>query len=187
MQLIVITPESPVAGEPAILTAMLRQGADHVHLRHPSIPAQEMRRILRQMPPSMIPRVHIHDCFGLVGEFPDIGVHLNGRNPIEPKGHRGMLSRSCHSVAETAIGRYDYVTLSPVFPSISKPGYRGHFTDDELQGLMPGKVVALGGVTCERIGVVKRYPFMGVAVLGAVWQSDDPLEMVRKFRKFADL
>jgi len=36
-------------------------------------------------------------------------------------------------------------------------------------------VLALGGVTAERLPQVRAFGFDGVAVLGAVWQADDPV------------
>ncbi|MDE6427651.1 MAG: thiamine phosphate synthase, partial [Muribaculaceae bacterium] len=62
--------------------------------------------------------------------------------------------------------------LSPIFSSISKPGYAHEFTDEELMSIPEGKVFALGGICRERIAELKRYPFRGVAVLGAVWNQD---------------
>ena len=65
--------------------------------------------------------------------------------------------------------------LSPVFDSISKAGYRGAFPPQELdgaarRGLIDHKVVALGGVSAQKMPQVHAWGFGGVALLGAVWE-----------------
>lgn len=88
------------------------------------------------------------------------------------------VSRSCHSLEEVA--RYkewcSYVTLSPVFNSISKQGYNAAFSQEELVrakdlNIIDEKVVALGGIGPENIAQIKELGFGGAAVLGAIWKS----------------
>ncbi len=80
------------------------------------------------------------------------------------------MSRSLHSVEEIAGVKEDYVFLSPVFPSISKPGYGGSLNLEELKVVVNRKVIALGGITEERLPIVERIGFGGAAMLGAVWR-----------------
>ena len=68
------------------------------------------------------------------------------------------------------------------FDSISKQGYHSAFTGETLSALddIPTPVIALGGVTPERIPYLKRYNFNGFAMLGAIpWNS--PATTVRQF------
>ena len=68
------------------------------------------------------------------------------------------------------IGRYSYVTLSPIFDSISKMGYVSKFRLDELPAALAGKrVVALGGVTPEAFPALREAGFIGAAMLGWLW------------------
>ena len=135
----------------------------------------------------------VHDNFGLCHEYGLGGVHLNGRNPMAPPNHEGSVSRSCHSLEE--ISRYkgecDYLTLSPIFNSISKQGYMAAFGPGQLaaardSGQIDRRVIALGGVTLENIPRVKELGFGGVAILGDVWQRmadgsvDEYLASLRK-------
>lgn len=67
----------------------------------------------------------------------------------------------------------DYLFLSPIFDSISKAGYRSAFSHEQLQraadeGVIDRKVIALGGVTPERIPYLHSLGFGGVAMLGAL-------------------
>lgn len=103
------------------------------------------------------------------------------------------VSRSCHSFEEVEAaldGGCDYVFLSPVFDSISKPGYGSAFTPEQLQwararGIINRRVVALGGIDAENIPVAALCGFGGVAVLGALWGDDsgNPGEVARRFEK----
>jgi thiamine-phosphate pyrophosphorylase len=82
---------------------------------------------------------------------------------------------------------FDYVFLSPVFDSISKPGY---FRNDELgmmsdewKALVKTKVIALGGIDASNIHKTKELGFDGAAVLGAVWgESEMVLQSFKEIR-----
>lgn len=176
MNLLVITPEQPAPNEPQLIAQMLRQGVWRVHLRHPGI---DLLPLLEQIPAELHPRITLHDQFHLAAKFPGVGVQLNSRNPIPPASLAGLTSRTCHSLQELSLPA-NYCTLSPIFPSISKPGYSGSFTHEQLLSLPPNKIIALGGISLERIPHLKRYPFMGVAMLGQVWHSPSPLSTIDK-------
>ena len=71
--------------------------------------------------------------------------------------------------------KLDYMSLSPIFDSISKSGYRAAFTRDELieahrQGIINERVLALGGVTFDRIDEVLEMGFGGAMILGDAWR-----------------
>ena len=92
-----------------------------------------------------------------------------------PDGWQGHVSRSCHSLEE--VKQYknacDYVFLSPIFDSVSKQGYVSAFAYETLKqasgdGIIDGKVVALGGVTPDKISRLRSLNFGGAAMLGCV-------------------
>lgn len=63
--------------------------------------------------------------------------------------------------------------LSPIFDSVSKQGYTSAFTDNVLKqaskdGIIDNKVVALGGVTPDKINYLRQLNFGGAAMLGCV-------------------
>ena len=89
----------------------------------------------------------------------------------------------CHSVAEVeAARRAAFVTISPVAPTLSKPGYgpalgvAGVRAAVEAAGAVP--VFALGGVTPENARSFRDAGAYGVAVMGAVLRADDPRAVV---------
>lgn len=192
MKWIVITRPDFIPGEALFVDRLFSHGLDLLHLRKPESDIRDCKRLLDTISPEWLPKIVVHDHFELCSEYGLGGVHLNGRNPMPPQGHKGTLSRSCHSLEEieTYMTCCDYLTLSPIFNSVSKQGYMAAFTADQLlaaksKGLINQKVVALGGVTLQNIPQVKNFGFGGVAVLGDVWQRvgdadvDDYLDSLR--------
>ena len=193
MEWIVITSPEFLQGEADFIDRLFGHGLDRLHLRKPGADIWECRRLLDGISREWLPQIVVHDNFGLCREYGLGGVHLNGRNPMAPPNHEGSVSRSCHSLEE--ISRYkgecDYLTLSPIFNSISKQGYMAAFGPGQLaaardSGLIDSRVMALGGVTLENIPRVKELGFGGVAILGDVWQRmadgsvDEYLASLRK-------
>lgn len=177
MRRIIITPEEPVPHEAERIACMLRHGAERVHLRHPGISEHAAASILDGIPSDLRPRVSLHDHFGLAVTY-GTGVHLNRRNPFPPSRLTGPVSSSCHNVDELlhAIGN-DYNFYSPVFASISKPGYGGDGTigkDLQIvldQHVVNDRVFALGGVTPKHFEQIEAMGFGGAAMLGAAWHE----------------
>ena len=107
------------------------------------------------------------------------GVHLAGFDRF-PKEYPGIVGRSCHSLDEVRraeLDGVDYVTISPVFETESKPGYGpplglGGLGRIARQAHVP--VYALGGVDLGRVAACRDTGAAGVAVQGAVARSPDP-------------
>jgi thiamine-phosphate pyrophosphorylase len=129
------------------------------------------------------------------------GRHLAANDPwpnvpAEPAGHAGatrsgercaptlagergaLLGRSCHSRAEVAAAAAHgahYATLSPVFPSASKPGYGPPLGPNAFAPPLPLPVYALGGVDSpERARRCVEAGATGIAVMGAIMRAADP-------------
>ncbi|MBO4210196.1 thiamine phosphate synthase [Micromonospora echinofusca] len=105
-------------------------------------------------------------------------VHLPAAGPYPPP-RLALVGRSCHDGAELArLTTEDYVTVSPVFPTVSKPGYGPALGPDglgRLARLARVPVLALGGVDGpERVAACLAAGAVGVAVLGAVMRATDP-------------
>ena len=82
------------------------------------------------------------------------------------------MSRSCHSLEEIDNSKEkDYLFLSPVYPSISKPGYLPSFCLNDLKGKVDGRIIALGGVTPKRLPELFEIGFGGAAMLGLIWEE----------------
>lgn len=169
---IAITPELIEPDEPQLIRQALAGGFDYVHLRHPSASLRDMRNLIEAVPAHLHPRLKLHGHFDLIHSFNLGGVHLNSRCPSAPAGYTGKISCSCHLIDELVdLCGMEYATLSPIFDSISKSGYTARFTSEQLRRLdeiTNVAVIALGGVTPERVGQLADYNFSGYAVLGAL-------------------
>ncbi len=183
---IAITPEHiDESREHLNVRAILEAGWNRVHLRHPSASRRDMQRLIEAVPQEMHSRLVLHGHFDLCNDFNLGGLHLNRRCPKLPPLYNGPFSRSCHTIDEISECREaSYVTLSPIFDSISKSGYSSAFNASELKALhsINTPVIALGGVTPERIEALSRYNFSGFAMLGALPWGKSPDEM----RRFAE-
>lgn len=176
---IVITLPTFHVGEATRITDMLSIGrADIVHLRKPGSSPEEMERLICSIPKELHCRLVLHDHFSLAERHGLYGIHLNRRNPAPPEGWSGSVSRSCHTLEEVKQWkpRCNYVSLSPIYDSISKQGYRAAFSREELMqaarnGIIDNKVYALGGVTFSRIEEVKALGFGGAMILGDAWKT----------------
>lgn len=178
-KLLVITWPDFFPEETAILTRLFEAGMQRLHLRKPGSGREELRAFLDALPAAYYPRIVLHDHFGLAAEAAWAGklggLHLNRRNPALPAGFKGSVSRSCHSLEEAGRKRaFDYVFLSPIFPSLSKQGYGEGFPLPVLKeatraGLIDEKVIALGGISAGTLPLLAGTGFGGAAVLGALW------------------
>jgi thiamine-phosphate pyrophosphorylase len=190
MKLIVITTPAFFTGEAEAIDLLFRHGLDTLHLRKPGATADEVARLLTEIPEQWHSRIMLHDL-DLTSRFRLMGLHLNGRRPLAPDGYSGHLSAACHSVQEVIMRKptVDYVFLSPIFDSISKVGYQSSYTTDELtrardEGVIDRNVIAMGGISLDRIPQVAELGFGGVALLGDVWsRENDRVEFISHIDK----
>ncbi|KAF5841152.1 thiamine phosphate synthase superfamily [Dunaliella salina] len=103
-----------------------------------------------------------------------------------------VQSTSLHSLEDlqggkARYGALDYAFLSPIFDSISKKGYAAaKFDPVQLRTLLQehGKqlpVIALGGISAENCLQALDMGFQGVAVLGSIWEAQDPVAEMERF------
>jgi thiamine-phosphate pyrophosphorylase len=94
---------------------------------------------------------------------------------------------SAHSVEEmrrAAEAGADYATLSPIFPTASKPGYGPALGLAALEqaSRFPISVVALGGVSPATAPACLRAGAAAIAVMGGVLAAQDPSAALRAYR-----
>jgi thiamine-phosphate pyrophosphorylase len=126
----------------------------------------------------------------LAAELGLAGVHLPQGQPVGPArallGPGALLGVSAHSAAEAlAAAREgaDYVTLSPIFSTPSKPGYGpalGLGLLAQTAAGLPIPVVALGGVGPRNAGACRAAGAAAVAVMGGVMAAADPEDAARR-------
>ena len=151
---------------------------DLIHLRKPESTSDEMERLIREIPTEYYNRLVLHDHHYLAVKYGLYGVHLNSRNPLPPEGWKGSVSRSCHSFEEVKEwkDRCNYLSLSPIYDSISKQGYMSAFSLEQIKeavgkGIIDEKIMALGGVTFDKVEEVLNLGFGGAMILGDAWKE----------------
>jgi thiamine-phosphate pyrophosphorylase len=170
----------------AVAEAAFAGGCRWFSLREKDLPADERRALLAAL-------IALGHRFGaVVGAHEDLdavistgagAVHLpGGADPRTARARlaHGLIGASAHSPEEAAaliaVGA-DYITISPVFLTISKPGYGPAIGLDGLAQTVAaaaGPVVALGGIDATRATLCLGAGAKGVAVMGEVMRAADP-------------
>jgi len=190
MKLVVISPESEFPGEHTVLVQLFEAGLERLHVRKPHWPRERLATWLREIPPAYRSCIVLHQHHELAAEFDLGGVHFKDTPISSGLGlarKTGFTSGSCHDLATltAAFGRHDALFFSPVFPSISKPGYRPMCDRATIAARLVKRteeerkteVIALGGITPENAAHCAELGFDGVAVLGALWHAAAPCEV----------
>lgn len=178
MKLIAITKPYCENDEAAFIRRLFESGFDIVHLRKPETDINYCRVLLEKLTEEERKKIIVHDYHILYEEFSLKGIHINKNVTTLPEDYQGFKTRSCHSLEVVKMYKndFDYVFLSPIFDSISKVGYKSAFDEEVLrkaseQGIIDEKVVALGGVTFDKITYLKELNFGGAAMMGGVFKS----------------
>ena len=118
------------------------------------------------------------------------GVHLQAAGDIaaarEAMGDGALMGLSCHTGEDLQAARVacaDYITISPVFMTESKPGYGPALGIEGLRTLcatFPGPVVALAGISPDNAARCLDAGAAGVAVMGGIMRSDNPADATRR-------
>ena len=133
--------------------------------------------------------VTVHEDIEAAAAADADGVHLPSGGYVEAARSRlpkGLIGASAHSADEAAAllrARADYVTVSPVFITASKPRYGPALGLEGLARIIAeasGPVVALGGITAGNAAACLAAGAAGIAVMGEVMRSADPRVAVER-------
>ena len=117
------------------------------------------------------------------------GLHLPRDGDVRAAratlGPEALIGLSAHDLGEArsaAEAGADYVTLSPIFESVSKPGYGPALDLTVLRMVashLPIPVLALGGIDADNARTCLSVGASGIAVMGSVMRATNPLETVK--------
>jgi thiamine-phosphate pyrophosphorylase len=175
-----------------IAAAAFEGGCRWFSLREKDLPAAERRARLAEL--VALGRryrgtVTAHDDIEAVEAVGAAGVHLpSGSDPAAARRRlpQGLIGVSAHSGAEAAAqlqAGADYVTLSPIFLTDSKPGYGPALGLDALAAAAstaPGAIIALAGIGPDNAAACLAAGARGIAVMGEVMRAAHPEAMVRR-------
>jgi thiamine-phosphate pyrophosphorylase len=179
-----------------IVEAALAAGFAGILLREKDLPGGPLLKLAEALSPicrSFDRPLIVNDRLDVALALADVGAHVGARGMrvVDARrllGSDRFLGYSAHEVDE-ALDAFregaDYVTLSPIFPSASKPELtpRGLTLLEEAREAHPaGRVIGLGGIDASNIGFVRQAGAFGAAVMGALMRAENPkaaaLEMV---------
>lgn len=182
-------------GDPLRMAAWLLEGGCRlVQLRCKGWAADEVRPVAREL----VERCRAVGATCIVNDWPEVaaavdadGVHVGQTDAAaaaarEVIGPDRILGRSTNDPDQIspALRGADYVAFGPVFgtPHLSRPKrVQGLEALARARELVPPEVplVAIGGITPERLSAVRRAGADAWAVIGAVARAPDPVEAVR--------
>ena len=191
--LILISSPSEKNGEIEMLDEFFDAGLQRFHLRKPNFSTDELCKYLEQVSPKNLSKIVIHRAPQLLEQFPLAGYHYTSTEPS--LSINGSASRSLHKLSELKNfnENLDYVFFGPVYHSISKKGYSPKISLSEIFSFFRSgrleklnkktKVFALGGIRKKKMKRLVEVGFDGVALLGSIWGSRDPLRAIKEFLK----
>lgn len=193
--LLVITDRRRARGPlPEVVEALVAAGVRWVLVREKDLPpaalAELAREILRRARPWGA-WVFLSADVEVAAAVEADGVHLpqgcsvaEARRRLGPGRWLGVSTHNREEALRAAAEGADYITLSPIFPSISKPDYGpplGLEALREIARTVPLPVVALGGITPANARACLEAGAAGVAVLGGLMDAPDPAAAVTAY------
>lgn len=197
-RLLLVTDRHHTRGRPfaTILNDAIKAGVPAIQLRERDLCTSDLlsltQEILTMTTPGSVPLI-VNDRVDLMMALNLDGVHLRSdslpsqsvRRLIGPRRVIGVSTHSVEDVRRANQSGADYIVFGPIFDTPSKRSFGPPLGLDQLadvcrQSSIP--VLAIGGITCERVRDVRRAGAHGVAVIGALLTRDDIGEAVREFR-----
>lgn len=157
--IIVISNPTAIKDEYSIIHQLFEQGLDSFHIYKPHFFSEQIAAFKQQISTKYHSKIVLHAEYF--------------------KFHSLKELENCKE-------KYDYAFLSPVFDSISKAGYESHMDLKEVEKVLKNredKIIALGGIDEDKIDTVKALGFSGIALLGAIWKSDNPVEKFKQIKE----
>jgi len=173
-----------------VAEAVFAGGCRWFSLREKDLPHEERRALLAALVAlghGFGAVVTVHEDIETAAAVAADGVHLpSGGSPEAARARlpNALIGVSAHVADEAAAllrAGADYVTVSPVFLTASKPGYGPALGLEGLAHIVaaaPGPVVALGGITAQNAALCLSAGARGLAVMGEVMRSADPQAIV---------
>lgn len=193
--MIVITNPESLVNEAYIINRLFEEGLQLLHIRKPEIDRDDLERFIDAISKENHHKLVLHQHYDLTRQFNINRLHFTEKtrpdfdkilNRLDSK-KKWIFSTSTHSIEDfnNLPHRYEYAFLSPVYDSISKLGYTADFDLCESvkkRTNFKTRLIALGGITSGNSIQVLQSGFDDVAVLGAIWNAEDP---VKEFKKNA--
>jgi thiamine-phosphate diphosphorylase len=170
-------------GSDLALHARGRELSGHEHF--------ELAGRLAVQPPA---RLFVNDRLDVALAVPSAGVQL-GHGSLSVSAARALnpgwwIGRSVHDLGEAEAARAegaDYLVVGPVYATASHPG-REALGLKQLRAIVAAMgdlpVIAIGGITQERVREVRQTGAYGIAAIRSFWDDGEPAEAARRMREW---
>lgn len=183
--LIVISASDFRSGETQIVNQLFKAGLDLFHIRKYGAGEESLLKWIDDIAAEYRSKLvlhHDHEWGKSLG-LKRFHYSERDRKSWEEANWIGVNSEMSYSTSVHSIEEYNelpdhfsYAFLSPVFDSISKTDYKAVTFDLDKRVKKETKLIGLGGIRAENIQEAIQMGFDGAALLGAIWNSNDPLE-----------
>ncbi len=181
---------------PDIARELARGGGSELafHARGRSLSGREHYELAVRLSDSQTVRLFVNDRLDVALSVPAAGVQLaHGSLPVSAARALNPLwwiGKSVHNLAEAEAARTegaDYLVVGPVFATASHPGRTplGLQRLTAIAAAVDGlPVIAIGGITADRVREVRKSGAYGVAAIRALWDDVEPAEAARRMREW---
>ncbi len=189
--IIVITPEESFKNETENINALFYAGLDFLHVRKPCITQDEMTDFIQRIDQKYHDQLILHNHYEVAENFDLSRFHFreaDRKNGLYTSFTDKIITTSVHDIAafNDLEKDWEYAFFSPAFPSISKKGYGENsavLNEIKKRDNPHLKLIALGGIHENNISEAFENGADGVALLGAIWKSGNPLNVFKKCRQ----
>lgn len=179
------------------LQTAVRAGVDLIQLREKDLACRELLSLAKDavgISRESNTRIVVNDRLDIALAAGAQGVHLGGQS-VPPEAVRRHVDKeflvgvSCHSMQDARkaeAGGADYILLGPIFDTPSKRPYGPPLGLDKLTEVTRGikiPVLALGGITVERVRPCLEAGATGIAGIRLFQESSSVMEQVHKLRE----
>lgn len=196
--MIVITNPIAIVNEINTIHALFECGLGLLHVRKPDFSEEEVNAFVAAIGLEYRDRLVLHDHHSLAKALGINRIHFtehnrNSLNASALKRYKELkfyVSTSTHSIKDfnDLDSNFDYAFLSPVYSSISKVNYnptQDLFKELKSRNNFETKIIGLGGISAENIELTLTNGFDDVALLGTIWNQNNPVKKFKLCQKIA--
>ena len=202
LSLVLVTDRTLAAGRSLddVVRAAVRGGVTAVQLREKDCSTRQFLEIGRSVQEACrslgVPFI-VNDRADLALVLKADGIHI-GQDDLPPRDARRLLGpdaviglsvETLEQALEAEAEDVDYLGVSPIFATPTKPDTRGEWDLaglSKLRRLTRRDLVAIGGINPENAGAVIEAGADGIAVVSAICAAADPERAARDLRKAVD-
>ncbi|RSL34936.1 thiazole tautomerase TenI [Salibacterium salarium] len=172
------------------ITTKIAPYVDYLHIREKNWSDEKIMEALEQLKEHHVPadKIIVNNRYTITKSHRVAGIHVPEAKDLSsiPASH-GLKGSSVHSI-ETARKKAqedaDYLFFGHIFETSSKPYSPARGTEylKQIVEAVSIPVIAIGGITSERVRDCLMQGAEGVAVMSGIYEASDPVAAVQSFQ-----